>query len=55
MEVPLVATRWVENSDECLVYNDEVHVWGMDLKPTPEGFGHYFIGIGSDKGPQESM
>lgn len=47
--VPLVATPFAENLDECLVYIDEAHTRGIDLKLPQKGRGALTLALGQTK------
>ncbi|KAF8867182.1 hypothetical protein BDZ45DRAFT_609382 [Acephala macrosclerotiorum] len=48
-EVPLLATSFAENLDECLVYIDEAHTRGIDLKLPQEARGALTLALGQTK------
>jgi len=47
--VPLLATPFVENLDECLVYLDEAHTRGVDLKLPQHARGALTLALGQTK------
>ncbi|KAI9742779.1 MAG: hypothetical protein M1818_003508 [Claussenomyces sp. TS43310] len=47
--VPLVATPFAENFDQCLVYLDQAHTRGTDLKLPRHARGALTIGLGQTK------
>lgn len=47
--VPLLATPFVENLDECLVYIDEAHTRGIDLKLPQKARGALTLALGQTK------
>jgi hypothetical protein len=47
--VPLLATPFAENLDECLVYIDEAHTRGIDLKLPQEARGALTLALGQTK------
>ena len=46
---PLLATPYAENMDECLVYLDEAHTRGTDLKLPPSARGALTLGLKQTK------
>ncbi|KAH8810980.1 hypothetical protein F5884DRAFT_897492 [Xylogone sp. PMI_703] len=48
-EVPLLASPFAENLDGCLVYLDEAHTRGTDLKMPPNARGALTLGLGQTK------
>ena len=48
-EAPLVATPFAENLDECLVYIDEAHTRGIDLKLPQKARGALTLALGQTK------
>ena len=48
-QVPLVATPFAENLDLCLVYLDEAHTRGTDLKMPANARGALTLGLGQTK------
>jgi len=48
-KVPLLATPFVENLDECLVYLDEEHTRGVDLKLPQHARGALTLALGQAK------
>jgi hypothetical protein len=48
-DVPLLATPYAENFDSCLVYLDEVHTRGTDLKLPANAKGAVTLGLGQTK------
>ncbi|THC92491.1 hypothetical protein EYZ11_008029 [Aspergillus tanneri] len=46
---PLVATPFADNMDNCLVYLDEAHTRGTDLKLPPEARGALTLGLNQTK------
>ncbi|KAL1614319.1 hypothetical protein SLS56_012136 [Neofusicoccum ribis] len=49
MQVPLLASSMVSDLSECLVYLDEAHTRGTDLKLPPNAKGALTIGMGQTK------
>jgi hypothetical protein len=47
--IPLVASPFAEDLSECLVYIDEAHTRGTDLKLPPESRGAVTLGLGQTK------
>jgi Protein of unknown function (DUF3638)/Protein of unknown function (DUF3645) len=47
--VPLLATPFAENLGDCLVYLDEAHTRGTDLKMIPHARGALTLGLGQTK------
>ncbi|KAB8287403.1 hypothetical protein EYC80_010107 [Monilinia laxa] len=47
--VPLVATPFAENLEDCLVYIDEAHTRGIDLKLPQQAHGALTLGLGQTK------
>jgi hypothetical protein len=47
--VPLLATPFAENLDECLVYIDEAHTRGIDLKLPQRARGALTLALGQTK------
>jgi hypothetical protein len=47
--VPLLASPFADNLDECVVYIDEAHTRGTDLKLPPHAQGAVTLGISSTK------
>ena len=47
--VPLLATPFAENLDECLVYIDEAHTRGIDLKLPQKARGALTLALGQTK------
>jgi hypothetical protein len=47
--VPLLATAFVDNLDNCLVYIDEAHTRGIDLKLPQEARGALTLALGQTK------
>jgi hypothetical protein len=48
-QVPLLASPFAENLDGCLVYLDEAHTRGTDLKMPPTACGALTLGLGQTK------
>lgn len=48
-EVPLLATPFAENPDECIVYLDEAHTRGIDLKLPQNARGALTLALGQTK------
>ncbi len=48
-EVPLLATPFADNLDECLVYIDEAHTRGIDLKMPQNACGALTLALGQTK------
>jgi len=48
-DVPLLATPFIEDLSECLVYLDEAHTRGIDLKLPPEARGGLTLALGQTK------
>jgi hypothetical protein len=48
-EVPLLASPFAENLGDCLVYLDEAHTRGTDLKIPPDAAGALTLGLGQTK------
>ncbi len=48
-KVPLLATPFAENFDECLVYLDEAHTRGVDLKLPQNACGALTLALGQTK------
>jgi hypothetical protein len=48
-DVPLLATPFVEDLSECLVYLDEAHTRGIDLKLPPDARGGLTLALGQTK------
>jgi hypothetical protein len=48
-KVPLLATAFAENLDECLVYLDEAHTRGVDLKLPQNACGALTLALGQTK------
>lgn len=48
-KVPLLATPFAENLDECLVYLDEAHTRGVDLKLPKNACGALTLALGQTK------
>ncbi|KAK6605240.1 hypothetical protein H4I95_05046 [Botrytis cinerea] len=47
--VPLLATPFAENLEDCLVYIDEAHTRGVDLKLPQQAHGALTLGLGQTK------
>ncbi|RAL58205.1 hypothetical protein DID88_002308 [Monilinia fructigena] len=47
--VPLLATPFAENLEDCLVYIDEAHTRGIDLKLPQKAHGALTLGLGQTK------
>ncbi|KAK6347384.1 hypothetical protein TWF718_005223 [Orbilia javanica] len=47
--VPLLATPYAEDSGDCLIYLDESHTRGTDLKMPPHAQGALTLGLGQTK------
>ncbi|TGO40912.1 hypothetical protein BHYA_0029g00210 [Botrytis hyacinthi] len=47
--VPLLATPYAENLEDCLVYIDEAHTRGVDLKLPHQAHGALTLGLGQTK------
>ncbi|TGO18614.1 hypothetical protein BPAE_0372g00020 [Botrytis paeoniae] len=47
--VPLLATPFAENLEDCLVYIDEAHTRGVDLKLPQQSHGALTLGLGQTK------
>lgn len=47
--VPLLATPFAENLDECLVYIDEAHTCGIDLKLPQNARGALTLALSQTK------
>ena len=47
--VPLLASPFADNLDECVVYIDEAHTRGTDLKLPPKAKGAVTLGLGQTK------
>jgi hypothetical protein len=47
--VPLLATPFIDNLDKCLVYLDEAHTRGIDLKLPPNACGALTLALGQTK------
>ena len=48
-ETPLVATPFADNLEGCLIYLDEVHTRGTDLKLPLDATGALTLGLGQTK------
>ncbi|KAK0649645.1 hypothetical protein B0T16DRAFT_457038 [Cercophora newfieldiana] len=48
-DVPLLATPFIEDLGECLVYLDEAHTRGIDLKLPPDARGGLTLALGQTK------
>ncbi|KAK6356074.1 hypothetical protein TWF718_000448 [Orbilia javanica] len=48
-KVPLLATPYAEDSADCLIYLDESHTRGTDLKMPPDATGALTLGLGQTK------
>jgi hypothetical protein len=48
-KVPLLASPFADNLGECLVYLDEAHTRGTDLKMEPQACGALTLGLGQTK------
>lgn len=48
--IPLIATPFPENLDNCLVYLDEAHTRGTDLKLPVQARGALTLGLNQTKG-----
>jgi hypothetical protein len=48
-KVPLLASPFAENLGDCLVYLDEAHTRGTDLKLPPDAVGALTLGLGQTK------
>ncbi|KAK4141681.1 uncharacterized protein C8A04DRAFT_13829 [Dichotomopilus funicola] len=48
-DVPLLATPFIEDLNECLVYLDEAHTRGIDLKLPPQARGGLTLALGQTK------